>query len=306
MAITQSRSDLVLPLKEGTYSDGHPLDEIHYLECKIILKPDRFTSVQSFHEFGRLVRHAADELSVGFSTRGVAAGQRPKIREVVFFDTADFRLYNNAFILRRRIAYEDGFPVGEPEIVFKFRHPDIRMVADFDVRPNIAGKYQIKFKAEWLPLRDRIGGFRRLFSHNVEFDLSQMDDGGDSAPMTDLARVFPALTALKQAGTDTIELVKTIVEEVLQDLGELDFSRGVTAEANAALWRQPGDHMPLVGEVSFQCKFKRRDELHDKALSLCERFFVSLQHRAKDWVSLGATKTGVVYHRKGNPPQAHE
>jgi hypothetical protein len=131
MAITQSRSDLVLPLKEGTYSDGHPLDEIHYLECKIILKPDRFTSVQSFHEFGRLVRHAADELSVGFSTRGVAAGQRPKIREVVFFDTADFRLYNNAFILRRRIAYEDGFPVGEPEIVFKFRHPDLRMVCGF-------------------------------------------------------------------------------------------------------------------------------------------------------------------------------
>ena len=45
-------------------------------------------------------------------------------------DTADFHLYNNAFILRRRIAYEDGFPTGEPEIVFKFRHPDLQKAAD--------------------------------------------------------------------------------------------------------------------------------------------------------------------------------
>jgi hypothetical protein len=305
MAKTQSGSDRVLPIQKGTYSDGHPLDEIHYLECKIILKPERFTSVQSFHEFGRLVRHTADELSIGFSTHGVA-GQRPQIREVLFFDTADFRLYNNAFILRRRILYEDGFPIGEPEIVFKFRHPDIQEAAELDVRPNIAGEYKIKFKSEALPMRDRIGGFRRLFSHNVEFELSQVHEG-DRGAMTTLSRVFPALAALKQADTDRIELVnETIVEEVLQDLGELDFGKGVTAETNVALWRQRGDHMPLVGEFSFQCKFQRRDELHDKALSLCEQFFVSLQHRAEDWVSLGTTKTGAVYRLKGNPPQAHE
>ncbi len=302
---THSGSDRALPIKQGSYSDGHPLDEIHYLECKIILKPDRFTSVQSFHDFGELVRQTAHDLSVGFSDHAVA-GQRPRIREVLFFDTADFSLYNNAFILRRRIAYEDGFPIGEPEIVFKFRHPDIQTAAQLDVRPNIAGKYKIKFKTEALPLRDQIGGFRRLFSHNVEFELSQVHEG-DRMSMTNLAHIFPALATLKHADTDRIELVnETIVEEVLQDLSELDFGQGITADANAALWRQRGDHMPLVGEFSFQCKFKRRDELHDKAMKLCEQFFVSLQLRAKDWVSLGTTKTGAVYHLKGNPPQAHE
>ena len=212
------------------------------------------------------MRQTADELSVGYSTHGVA-GLRPQIREVLFFDTADFRLYNNAFILRRRISYEDGFPIGEPEIVFKFRHPDIQKAAQLDVRPNIAGKCQIKFKTEALPLRDQIGGFRRLFSHNVEFELSHAHEG-DRTSMTTLARVFPPLAALKQADSDRIELVnQTIVEEVLQDLGELDFGKGVTAKTNAALWRQRGDHMPLVGEFSFQCKFKRRDELHDKAMN---------------------------------------
>ena len=27
---------------------------------------------------------------------------------------------------------------------------------------------------------------------------------------------------------------------------------------------------------------------------------------ARDWIQLGATKTGVVYRLKGNPPHAHE
>ena len=53
-------------------------------------------------------RQTAKEFGVGFANKGVEL--KPAIREVVFLDTVDFRLYNNAFILRRRIAYEYGFP----------------------------------------------------------------------------------------------------------------------------------------------------------------------------------------------------
>src|SRR6201995_1288210 len=160
----------------GAYSDGHPLDSVQYMEAKIILKPERFTSVESFRDFGKLVQHCARELKVGFIT-DPKIGRRPDIREIVFMDTPDFRLYNNAFILRRRISYVDGFPVGDPEIVFKFRHPDEKTAAAVDVRPNIAGAYQIKFKAEALPLKDQFGGFRILYSHNCGFGLSQMHQG---------------------------------------------------------------------------------------------------------------------------------
>jgi hypothetical protein len=86
----------------------------------------------------------------------------------------------------------------------------------------------------------------------------------------------------------------------------LDFGKGVTAKSNAALWRQRGDHKQLIGEFSFESKFKRRDELHDKALERCKRFFITLQEICADWVALGTTKTGIVYRLKGNPPQAHE
>lgn len=291
-------------LKPGQYSDGSPLDEVHYLECKLILKPDRFTSAKVFLEYGELVARTAKEFGIGFITKGVVL--KPEFREVVFLDTADFRLYNNAFILRRRIVYEDGFPVGDPEIVFKFRHPDLQTAADLDVRPNIAGIYRIKFKAEALPLKDQVGGYRMLYSHNAQFPLSQAPEG-DRQAMSTIARVFPCLAPLITSDTDRVELVnETIVEEVLQDLGTLDFGKGVTAAANVAIWRERGSHKTMCGEFAFQAKFQRRDELHEQAVDRCRKFFIALQQSGHDWLSLGTTKTGMVYRLKGNPPQAHE
>ena len=244
-------------------------------------------------------------MGIGYTTSHLQ-GQRPQIREVVFLDTADFRLYNSAHILRRRILYEDGFPVGDPEIVFKFRHQDLQRVAELDVRPNIPGIYHIKFKEEALPIRDRLGGRRKLFSHNAQFGLSQMEPG-DRTSMSTLVKIFPCLAPLKRSASDRVDLVnQTIVEEVLFDLGRLDFGKGVFAKTNIGIWRRRGDHLPLVAEFAFQAKFDRREELHQKAIERCEALFVGVQRLLGEEVFLGATKTGVVYQLHGNPPQNHE
>jgi hypothetical protein len=86
----------------------------------------------------------------------------------------------------------------------------------------------------------------------------------------------------------------------------LDFGKGVAARSNIAIWRERGTHHPLCGEFAFQAKFKRRDELHDKVLDRCKQFFIALQQTGRIWLSLGTTKTGLVYRLKGNPPQSHE
>jgi hypothetical protein len=304
-AQSEGRQKLVPDLKPGRYSDGLPLDQIKYLECKIILKPNHFTSRQSLFDFGKVMRRPAKENGIGLDL--VDFVDEPlQIREVLFLDTHDFRLYNNAFILRRRIPYKDGFPTGDPEIVFKYRHPDLQKAAQMDVRPKIAGDYRIKFKAEALPLKDGLGGIRLLYSHNAEFGLSSVREG-DRSSMETIMRVLPALESIRGAKGETIELVGgTIVEEVLQDIAILDFGKGMTAVANVALWRNRGDHSPLIGEFAFQIKFKRREDLNERALKRGKAFFLSLQHAARDWIQLGATKTGVVYRLKGNPPHAHE
>jgi hypothetical protein len=287
------------------YADGAPLDRVQYLEAKLILKPDRFTSVQAFRDFGKIVQRTAKKVGVGF-IEDREAGLRPEIREIIFGDTPDFRLYNNAFILRRRVSYVDGFPVGDPEIVFKFRHPDEQQATAMDVRPKISGKYRIKFKAEALPLKDQLGGYRILYSHNCQFGLSQMHEA-DRTSMATLVKVFPALASLKQSDGEKISLVNEgIVEEVLLPLGQLDFGKGLVAKCDIGLWRTRGEHKSLVGEFAFQVKFDSREAVAEKQKKLAAQFYIALQKDVKDWLALGVTKTGMVYRLKGNEPQCHE
>lgn len=301
----EGRRNLLPVLKAGRYSDGLPLDQIKYLECKIILKPNHFTSRESLFDFAKVMRRPAKETGIDLDTADFT-DEPLQIREVLFLDTHDFRLYNNAFILRRRVPYRDGFPIGDPEIVFKYRHPDAQKTAEMDVRPRITGDYKIKFKAETLPLKDGLGGIRVLYSHNVEFGMSSLHES-DRGSLDNLMRILPALESIKASEDEEIELVSgTIVEEVLQDIAVLDFGKGMTAVANVALWRNRGDHSPLIGEFAFQLRFKRREDLNEKALKRSKAFFLALQDAARDWIALGATKTGVVYRLKGNPPHAHE
>ena len=289
----------------AAYADGAPLDRVQYLEAKLILKPDRFTSVQAFRDFGKIVQRTAKKLEVGFIEDREAA-LRPQVREITFADTPDFRLYNNAFILRRRISYVDGFPVGDPEIVFKFRHPDEQQATGVDVRPKIAGTYRIKFKAEVLPLKDEVGGYRILYSHNCQFGMSQMHDA-DKSSMHTLTKVFPALAALKKSDEEKVALVNGgIVEEVLLPLGQLDFGKGLVGKCDIGLWRTRGEHKSLVGEFAFQVKFPSKESVAEKQKKLAAQFYVTLQNDVQDWLALGVTKTGMVYRLNGNEPQSHE
>ncbi|WP_421998155.1 hypothetical protein [Reyranella sp.] len=299
--------------RDGTYADGRRFDEIGYLQCKLILKPDRFTSARVFKEFARLVERAADVTGVGYE-HAPRLQERPEVREVLFLDTGDFHLYNHAFIVRRRIAYEDGFPVADPEIVFKFRTQDMETAQAMDVRPRISGAYKIKFKMELLPLKEHIGGVRRLLSHNVEFGLSQAPEADRLAmaslghmTLGELQHLFPPLESVACDGPEDVALVnQCIVEELLQDICQLDFGHHARSTANLSLWRSRGDHRAFVGEFAYQLRFDGPDGINRKALEACERFFIELQQTAGDWLALTTTKTGAVYRLRGNPPQAHE
>jgi hypothetical protein len=307
LPVPQKWAGNVPELKPGNYADGIPFHELQYFACKLILKPNHFTSRKSLFDFADVMSGPAAEHGVTFSTKPYANAP-VQVREVLFLDTPDFRLYKNAFILRRRIRYHDGFPVGEPEVVFKFRHQDLQTTAETDVRPQIQGDYRVKFKIQALPLKDRLGGIRMLYSHNVQFPRSHLRSGAaDVLSMATILEVFPVLKTLGFRPEERVELVgETMVEEVLQDIGVLDFGEGISAKVNVSLWRTRGEHRPLIGEFAYQLKFQDRKEVRLRAAQRMEEFFLSLQFAAKDWITLNATKTGVVYRLKGNAPNAHE
>ncbi len=287
---------------DKTYADGHPLDQIHYREYKIILRPDRFTSAQSFHEFAKLVRHTAKEAEIGLVGTD-QMGEDNQIREVLFYDTPAFDLYNHAYMLRKRTVYRHGWPAEDAELTLKFRHPEADAAVVVDVRPASRAEHRVKFKEELLGLRDKLGGMRSLYSHACELSTpSLVSDRG----LVEVASAFPAVRQLGRAA-GTIGVVNNLaVEEVLGHLGELDFGHGVTAKADVAIWRNRGTQAPLIGEFSFQCKFERFEELHKKAIKRSEDFFHAVQLAARDWVRLGATKTGVVYGLGSTPVKNRE
>lgn len=98
--------------------NSHP-DTLHYREYKLLMPASHFNRPQQFHKFWKLTRHAADLASVVIHKRGKP--METHLREVLFFDTPKFRLYNHGFMLRRRTFYKYGIPKLNHELTLKFR-----------------------------------------------------------------------------------------------------------------------------------------------------------------------------------------
>ena len=285
----------------GFVSDGHPADSVHYREYKLILLPDRFTSRDALHAFSKLVREAAKDEDVDVARP--ANGDECLLRELVFYDTPRFDLYESAFILRQRAKHRDGWPVGDSELTLKFRHPVRDEAAKIDVRPVTEHDFRIKFKEELLPQKGRAGGMRSLFSHNVVLTLPPANLDTDLAHA---ARVFPALRSVL-ARTGPLEVVQRArITELLEEVGVLDFGHGLTAKATVALWRAGVVGPSLIGELAYQCKFQRDADVHVKALKRADELYSRLQAAARDWLALGVTKTRVVYAFGKTAPRHHE
>ena len=295
----RTRRRRVPDLEHYVYRDGQPIHQLQYLQVKVILKGERFTSARSLRAFRTFVAEAAARAGVDFDTNG-SKKTPPRIREVLFLDTPDFLLYRNAFILRRRFTYEDGFLVGDPEIVFSTatricRRP--RRSTSGRTRRRLPGQVQGRGAAAETP--DRRLPHALLAQHSVSVERCAP---GQSTIDGDRAEVLPALQALETRANGRIELVNNAAVEDPHGHRPPRFRQGRQAKPNVSLWRTRGDLQQLVGEFAFQIKFQKRHQVHPKALTRCEQFFVHLQRLAKGWVALGTTKTGTVYRLQGGTP----
>ena len=192
--------------------ESTPQDQIQYREYKIILQAQHFTSAQAFVDFWSIVRETAKKFDV--KVKEAENAFESNVREVLFYDTEDFALYKNHFILRLRTHYKGGWPQGIPELTFKFRHPDFKTAAAVDVRPAASGGIaRIKFKEELLPLRETLGGTRSIFSHNCV--LAKPREGLEVA-VKNLAGAFPAIHQVGADHESPLKLVNDMAVEEVQ------------------------------------------------------------------------------------------
>lgn len=279
------------------------MDDIHYREYKILLRPERFFDPHQFEIYWHKLSAIAAANKVGVITNKDAF--KRQVREVLFYDTPDYDLYRQSFILRKRTFYTDGWPEPEHELTFKFRHADLATAAAIDVTPHLQGTANIKFKEELLPLKDKVGGIRSLYSHNCVL-LSPglvLDEG-----LERISTVFPTLTehCPAQKGTP-VSLVNNLpVEEVQVNVGMFDFGHEFEAKATISVWRDRPTETTIIGEFAFQAKFDRYDDVHTKARARSEEFFRAAQLEASEWVQLGTTKTSLVYSFGQKATVGHE
>lgn len=268
-----------------------PHDDLHYREYKILLRPEFFTSAKAFKDFWHVVKRVAHDFDVRLEEAEDAFASQ--VREVLFFDTPGFDLYNNHFIVRLRTLYHEGWPAGTPELTVKFRHPDFDKAAQVDIRPALAGETRIKFKEELLPLPDRLGDMRSIYSHNAVLALPRE---AMNLALSNITHAFPAFRQIEEKGDARIELVNDMaVEEVQVNVGAAHFGHHYTGKTTISVWRSRKLEQPVCGEFAFQCKFRRSDDIHAMTLEKAAAFHRSLQEVASDWVLLGTTKTALVY-----------
>lgn len=277
-------------------------DDVQYRECKVLLKPELFVKPSSFHKFWKVVHHTAKSLGIAMTKPEKPVSLH--LREVVFLDTPKFRLYNHSFILRKRTFYRHGRPEPNFELTLKLRSPDRDTAASVDVRPLLPCVNTVKFKEELLPLPDKLGGFRTIYSHGCELDTPNMVL---TQRFETICQVFPALMRVgAKAETRLSEVNGMIVDETLANLGLLEFDSKTLAKSNIAVWRNHHTRAELIGEFSFQMKFERLEELRRKPRERSEEFLRQLQLRAEEWIQLGTTKTSLVYRLGKIPVVNHE
>ncbi len=215
-------------------------DVVHYREYKILLQPDRFTSKRGFMEFWEDVEKSAKKLDLKIDIDDKAF--HSQVREVLFYDTPDFDLFNNHFILRKRTFYDEGWPRADHELTLKYRNPDLKTAAKVDVRPTLGGLSEIKFKEELLLERDRLGGMRSVYSHGCVLISPKIElDRG----IENIVAAFPVLQHIDIRPRTKIELVNSMaVEEVQNFIGFIHFGHHYKGKTTIAVWRNRASRSP--------------------------------------------------------------
>jgi hypothetical protein len=268
-----------------------PKDVVHYREYKILLQADPFTSKRGFLEFWQDASKTVKRLGLKVDIDSHAFDSH--VREVLFYDTPEFHLYNNHFILRKRTYYEQGWPLPDHELVLKYRDPDLTKAAGVDVRPELGGHDEIKFKEELLLERDRLGGMRSVYSHGCVLTSPKIVlDAG----IENIQKAFPALRRIDISPATKMALVNNVaVEEVQNTIGIIHFHHHFKGKATIAVWRSRASERSLAGEFAFQCKFEQLEEVPKPAIQLSEDFFKEVQLDCAEWIKVGTTKTAMVY-----------
>jgi hypothetical protein len=265
-------------------------DSFVYRKFKLPLDNSLLTDQKALAELRTALRQAAVISGVAFFEP--AWQEHTRNRSVIFYDTDEFDLYRNSFILRKRIP-SGRDQSAHQEIVFKFRHPDRLMALRVDPRPAAEIPHTLRFKEQVLPSASDERGMRSIFWHGCKIiEPCDLED----LPYGRLAALFPALRRLRVDPDARLKSVNgVIVDESLSEISKLEFAEQVAARPLFSLWSITPGQRALAGELSFQIKYDPRKISSERITNQSESLYLELQSRLAGWTIAGGTKVREIY-----------
>ena len=126
----------------GASASSSTAQRPRYAEFKVLLRPDKLRRIFQAYDLWQHIRGAVEQAGVRFEPMPGEPSIRQ--RDIMFYDTPDYRLYENHFILRRRTHFRDGWSTAHDELTFKSgQSVHVRMRVKFTDFERLRGKVQV-------------------------------------------------------------------------------------------------------------------------------------------------------------------
>ncbi|RCJ37910.1 hypothetical protein A6770_14060 [Nostoc minutum NIES-26] len=238
-------------------------------------------SKEFWHTFSQAIAHISIDVN----------GELNEIadqRIIRFYDTDDYLLYRNSYILRERQDVNND----EKEVTLKFRHPDRYISQDRDMKVVDIDRGETKFEED---IKTPFGVLYSFSSTQKLLTNEKLDE------IQDAAQLYPDLvdkiSTLK--GEDKIRTIGIDIREIVVKGARFQIRNNPQIYSKCALivWYENNQKQekPLAVEFSF----KYGDENEEYTRKMAQRaydVFQILQEKLIDWVDLNSdTKTAYIY-----------
>ncbi len=266
--------------------------EIDSREIKILLDPGAFEDSGAFFEESLdMLRSLAAERGVRLREPGGEA--KIKTREIRYFDTEDFALRSNGWVLRQRLKTRGERKADYAELAFKFSS-SLRGIAS-EASVSAQGSYDAdeEFEEDIHPVAED-GPWRTRFARRCKVDNLPVFE---SPRVGEVAEIFPGIAATGLSPDTRLATVGGPLTETRIQPGYLDFGDGVTGDLDLT-WLTDASGEVLAAEISYDYPFLSNTRSVQSIWASLQ--FLPAMHQAlgEKWQP-GSGKTSIVYERAG-------
>jgi len=262
-------------------------------EHKLLLNAKKFENLEeAFSEYWEIVKLVAIKQNlkvVEFENKF-----KQKNRIVHFYDTKNFDLRKNGFLLRKRTKLYGDKPDSNFTLTIKFIHDEFNKAASTDLK---LGAGYIPKDSVLVVEADIVNG-KKADSNPTVFYSTQNTTILNKEPgelLADYAKIFPIIKllsidlSLNLAPVNGIEAMEYNIKP-----GLIDFGNELFGEVGISVREINGQKIP---EFSFDHSMEGWKEIPEKSKKHCESFIRHLQAKEPDWFVDGKLKTSFVFNQ---------